>query len=134
MGSKFWRPQKLSGFIEELNSSVFCACVDVGHAAITGVEPENYIKGMKKGLIEFVHLHDTDGNIDRHWVPYQGCHNWDKIIEALANYGYEGAINLEIIHSFDNLPDELYMPMLTYCGEVGRLFVNKFENYKKHNT
>lgn len=134
VGSKFWTPQKLCRFIEDLDSPVFCACVDVGHAAITGVEPENYIKGMEKGVLEWIHLHDTDGNVDRHWIPYQGCHNWDKIIKALADYGYNGDMNLEIIHSFDNLPDELYAPMLNYCGEVGKLLIKKFEYYKMNKV
>ena len=129
LNSKFWTPQKLCAFIRELNSPVFCACVDVGHASIVGIEPENFIDGMDKDLIECVHLHDTDGQIDRHWIPYQGIQNWENITAALADYGYTGEMNMEVIHSFDNLPEELYFPLLCYTAQVGKVLVNKFENY-----
>lgn len=130
VNSIFWLPEKLSKFIEELDSPVFCACVDVGHSAITGTEPEHYIAGMEKKLIECIHMHDTDGKLDRHWIPYQGEHNWENILKALAEYGFNGDMNLEIIHSFDNLPTELYLPMLTYIAKVGRFLIDKFDEYK----
>lgn len=130
LNSKFWLPQKLCGFIKELNSPVFCACVDVGHAAIVGVEPENFIDGMDKNLIECVHLHDTDGQLDRHWIPYQGSHNWENILRALVKYGFDGDMNLEVIHSFDNLPANLYQSMLNYTAAVGRELIDKFNEYK----
>ena len=130
VNSKFWEANKLCGFIEYLDSSVFCACVDVGHAAIVGVEPQNFISQMKKGVIQCVHLHDTDGQKDRHWIPYQGDHDWDKIINALVEYDFNGDINLEVIHSFDNLPKELFKPLLVYTAQVGRQLKAKFNEYK----
>ena len=36
---------------------------------------------------------------------------------------------MEVIHSFDNLPEELYFPLLCYAAQVGKVLVNKFENY-----
>ncbi len=131
VNSKFWLPEKLTNFIELLNSPYFCACVDVGHSEITGVPSEKYISGMKKGLMEYVHLHDTDGQLDRHWIPFQGIHNWQKTIESLVNYGFNGDMNLEIIHSFDNLPLELYPALLEYVAKVGRYMIKEFENIKK---
>lgn len=130
LNSKFWFPSKLSGFIKTLASDVFCACVDVGHSAIVGVEPENFVSGMDKDLIFCIHMHDTDGQVDRHWIPYQGSHNWDNIIRALANYGFNGDMNLEVIHSFDNLPVELYPDMINYTAKVGKYLIKKFNQYK----
>ena len=130
LNSIFWLPAKLSGFIKLLVSDVFCACIDVGHSAIVGVAPENYISGMNSDMIQCVHLHDTDNQIDRHWIPYQGNHNWDNIIRALSEYGFSGDINLEVIHSFDNVPDELLPDILNYVGKVGKYLVKKFKEYK----
>lgn len=131
LNSKFWLPAKLSGFIKMLDSEVFCACVDVGHASIVGIEPENFISGMEKNMIACIHMHDTDGQIDRHWIPYQGNHNWEKIIKALVDYGFDGDMNLEVIHSFDNLPVSLYQPMLNYIAVVGRELIEKFNKFKR---
>lgn len=130
LNSKFWKPEALCNFVELLNSPYFTTCVDVGHSEIVGMPAENYISGMKKGFIEYVHIHDTDCQLDRHWIPYQGKHNWDNILNALANYGFNGDMNLEIIHSFDNLPIKLYPAMLEYIVKVGRFMIEEFENFK----
>lgn len=129
VNSVFWRPNSLSNFIRLLDSPVFCACVDVGHAELMGVPPEEFISGMDKNLVKCIHIHDTDGKVDRHWIPYQGIQNWENITAALADYGYTGEMNMEVIHSFDNLPEELYFPLLCYAAQVGKVLVNKFENY-----
>ncbi|MBQ8309279.1 MAG: sugar phosphate isomerase/epimerase [Clostridia bacterium] len=131
VNSVFWTPYKLCNFVEMLNSPYFCACVDVGHAAITGTPPESFISGMKKGVMQCVHLHDTDGKLDRHWIPYLGNHNWDNIIKALAEYGFDGDLEMEIIHSYDFLDKELYAAMLVYAKQVGNLLLKKFNQYKE---
>ena len=133
LNSKFWLPAKLSGFIKMLDSDVFCACVDVGHAAIVGIEPENFIAGMDKDMIFCIHMHDTDNQIDRHWIPYQGSHNWENILRALVEYGFKGDMNLEVIHSFDNLPIDLYPAMIDYTGKVGQYLMKKFNEIKGEN-
>ena len=131
LNSKFWKPEALCNFVELLNSEYFTTCIDVGHSEITGVCAENYISGMKKGFIEYVHIQDTDCQLDRHWIPYQGNHNWDNILKALANYGFNGDMNLEIIHSFDNLPIKLYPAMLEYIAKVGKFMIEEFEKHKR---
>ena len=130
VNSVFWKPDRLSQFIRLLDSPVFCACVDVGHAALMGTPPEEFIAGMDKGVIKCVHIQDTDGKIDRHWIPYQGVQNWDNIIRALAEYGYCGSLDMEIVHAYDNLPDELCFPALKYTADVGKFLADKFETYK----
>ena len=133
LNSKFWLPAKLSGFIKMLDSEAFCACVDVGHAAIVGIEPESFISGMDKGMIGCIHMHDTDGQLDRHWIPYQGNHNWEKIIRSLVEYGFNGDMDLEIIHSFDNLPVDLYPALLDYTAKVGKYLMKKFIEIQGEN-
>ncbi len=130
LNSKFWLPASLSGFIKMLESDAFCACVDVGHAAIVGIEPERFIAGMEKDMIACIHMHDTDGHLDRHWTPFQGEHNWDNIVRSLVEYGFEGDMNLEVIRSFDNLPTELYPAMLDYIAKVGKYLMKIFNQYQ----
>lgn len=133
VNSIFWRPDRLSHFIRLLESPVFSACVDVGHSMLMGIPPEDYISGMDKGVLKCVHIQDTGGKTDDHLIPYQGVHNWDNIIKALAKYGYTGDLSLEVIHCFDNLPGELYFPLTTYAAQVGRVLINKFEQFYKSN-
>ena len=129
VNSIFWRPNRLSQFIRLLDSPVFCACVDMGHAELMGIPPEEFVLGMDKEIVKCIHIQDTDGKVDRHWIPYQGVQNWENIIKALAEYGYDGEMNMEVIHSFDKLPEELYFPLLCYTAQVGKALVGKLENY-----
>ena len=124
VNSIFWRPNRLSHFIRQLNSPVFCACIDVGHSFLMGMPPEEFIAGMDPDLIACVHLHDTDAKVDRHWAPYQGDQNWEKTMKALADYGYKGDINLEVIRPLISLPKELQLPFLTYCRAIGEHLKN----------
>ena len=130
VGYVFERPDHFSHFIRLLDSPVFCACVDMGHAALTGLPPEDYIAGMDTGILKCVHMQDTDGKVDRHWIPYQGVQNWENIVKALAAYGYDGEMDLEIIHCFDSLPEELYFPLLCYAARVAKTLADKFAAYR----
>ena len=85
--------------------------------------------GMDKGMMKCIHIQDTNGKIDGHLIPYSGVHNWDGIMKALAEYGYDGTLDMEIIHCFDGLPKELYLPLLRYAATVGKTLVGKFGNY-----
>ena len=129
VNSKFSSPQVLSEFVKSLGKN-FCACIDVGHAEIIGVPADEFISGMEKGLIKCVHLHDNDKTTDGHLVPYQGLINWDNVIKALADYGFTGNVNLEIIHCFDKLPLDLYQSLLNYSALVGKHLEKNINEYK----
>lgn len=126
--SRFHTPEELNDFVKRLDSDTFTICVDVGHCAITGVAPEDYIRGLEKGRIGYVHLHDTDCIDDYHWEPYQGFHNWDEILSALKEKDFSGNINLEVIHPFNRMPKELMEDRLCYVGKVGRYLYNQYLN------
>ena len=40
-------------------------------------------------------------------------------------------MNLEVIHSFDNLPKELYPEMLNYTAKVGKYLIKRFNEIKR---
>ena len=128
VNSIFWAPNRLSGFIRMLESDVFCACIDVGHAQLTGYAPSHFIREMDAGVLKCVHIQDTDAKVDQHWIPMFGSNDWDSIIKALADYGFDGDMNLEVIHSYDNLPDELLLPCLKYTASVGRYLIKRLKD------
>lgn len=128
VNSIFWAPNRLSGFIRMLESDVFCACIDVGHAQLTGYAPSSFIREMDAGVLKCVHIQDTDAKVDQHWIPMFGNNDWDAIIKALADYGFDGDMNLEVIHSYDNLPDELLLPCLKYTASVGRYLIKRLKD------
>jgi len=113
-------PELLSGFIKKLNSRNFVACIDVGHAALTGLEPERFISKMDQGVLQALHIQDTDYLRDRHIVPFMGNLNWDAIMSALKKINYDGELTFEVFCYLNNLPDELVQNALCYIVEIGK--------------
>lgn len=127
----FGSPALLNGFIRLLDSPVFCACIDVGHAELQGFAPQKFISGMDKGMIECLHIQDLDGRVDRHWFPYQGVLNWDEILKSLVDYGFDGDLNFEVTRPWIDMPEELIFPCLKYVGEIGKYMLKRIEQFKK---
>lgn len=116
----FGNPKMLSAFVREMGTDNFCACIDLGHASLVGYEPQDFVNGMDKGLIEALHVQDNDYHGDRHVPPFHGGFNWEKIIESLKNYGYTGEINFEVFWYLSNYPKELLPSALKHVANIGR--------------
>ena len=43
-----------------------------------------------------VHIHDTDGRDDRHWLPGRGTINWQEFLDALDEIDFAGPRILEL--------------------------------------
>lgn len=118
-------PELLCGFIKKLNSPNFVACIDVGHASLTGIEPEDFIAGMTPGVLRALHIQDTDYLRDRHVVPFMGNLNWKEIMLALKKVGYDGDLTFEVFCHLMNLPDELIQSALCYIAKIGRYLISQ---------
>lgn len=121
----FGNPKMLSAFINELGTDSFCACIDLGHASLVGYEPQDFIDGMDKGLIQALHVQDNDYHGDRHLPPFHGGFNWEKIAESLKNYGYKGEISFEVFWYLSNYPGELLPSALRHVASIGRYLEEK---------
>ena len=119
-------PYILSEFIKSLSSDRFVACLDLGHSAISGIEPEDFIKNMDSKLLKTLHVHDNDYRSDKHYLPYTGSFNWNKIMEALKKSKYEGDLTLEVFGLLKNYPTELLPEILKLCEATGRHLIKMF--------
>lgn len=70
------------------------ACLDVGHAHMTGgvVDAIDTLSGD----IVTTHIHDNDGTVDNHLLPFEGTIDWTAALFALAKVGYAGPLILEL--------------------------------------
>ncbi len=75
-----------------------CVCVDTGHTNLT-VRYDNPSVGdviRKLGsLVEVLHLHDNNGIKDQHKIPMTGIIDWNDVLSALDDAGFNGWYNLE---------------------------------------
>ncbi len=74
---------------ESFGSDAVKVSVDTGHAncmhGSAGAPPvDHFVKAAGKQLAH-VHLQDTDGYADRHWLPGSGTIRWPAVFEALRD-------------------------------------------------
>jgi sugar phosphate isomerase/epimerase len=88
---------ELSKLISKINNPNLGLCLDIGHVFV-GRESVSLSKDVfvcGKDLIT-LHIQDTDGKKDRHWLPGQGIINWAQFLEDLIFIDYRGTLTLEI--------------------------------------
>ncbi len=91
--------EEINDYITSLNSERFVACLDTGHANLTGDTPANMAKILGSNL-KVLHVHDNDGIEDRHTMPYTGTIDWSSFGEALREIGFDGTVSLEADETF----------------------------------
>lgn len=102
-------PDQLIDYIDMMGDpEYFTACLDTGHANITGVDSGEYVRALGSRL-STLHIHDNDGAHDLHTCPYTGSINWDSFFAALKETGYKGTLSLEANSFTSRFPKELYV-------------------------
>lgn len=124
---KLGSPAELNGIIEEINSPYIVACIDIGHASLTGYEPEKFIEKTNPDVLRALHVQDTDYLSDLHTLPYLGSLNWENIMSALKKVGYSGDLTFEIMNYLHKFPDELVFEAMKLAVSVGRYLISIYE-------
>jgi len=124
---RFYTAEQLNGMIEKLNSSWFVVCIDLGHAGLTGYEPQDLIRRFDKQVLRTLHVHDTEYTEDSHTLPYAGKFDWKQIAHALKDIGYEGDMTLEIFRYFEHVDDDFMEDALEIAVKTGRHLIKLVE-------
>ena len=103
-------PIELNRYYDTLNDpDVFTICIDVGHVALCGREPEDAIRTVGHSRLGALHVHDVDYINDLHTLPGVSKLNFDAICKALGEIDYTGDITLEA-DGFLRHYDEEFLP------------------------
>lgn len=122
-------PDEFKKYIDDLNSEYITGCLDFGHSALSGREPQDMLRVMGADRIKSVHIHDNDYISDCHQLPCTMKLNWDEICKALAEIKYEGHFTLEATCFTDNYDDEFIPQALSFMYKTSCHLVNKVQNY-----
>lgn len=125
---KLGTPEELGGIIKAIASPWIVACVAVGHATLTGNEPQDFIAGMDREALKCLHVQDNDYIGDRHLFPYSGKLNWSEIMTALKKKGYDGDLTFEVVKQIDLYPNELIPDALKLANAIGRHLISIYES------
>ncbi|MBO6158448.1 MAG: sugar phosphate isomerase/epimerase [Firmicutes bacterium] len=124
------QPEEFVSLLDEIGSPWIGGCLDLGHTALVGIEPQDFIRQMGKDHLNALHVHDVNYIRDCHTMPYMEKLNWDEICKALAETGYEGDFTFEADNFLFNLPQELQKDGAQLMEKVGRHLVAKIESYQ----
>ena len=95
-------------------------CWDTGHASLAGQKQGESILRVGKRL-QCMHIHDNHGlpKQDEHLMPYYGAINWDEVIAAVRQVGYNNDFAFELKHATQPLPPALREEMLAFLYHLG---------------
>jgi len=103
-------------------------CLDIGHCHQNKFF-DNDIPEVIKMMghrIKMLHVHDNSRGPDVHKAPYMGTVPWEKVMKALKEIGYEGALNLEIMPA--DIPKPARDAYEKYSVEIAKYLITLFES------
>lgn len=124
-------PYELCRYYDDLNDpDVFTVCLDLGHVALCGREPEDAIRILGHDRLGCIHAHDVDYIDDLHTLPGAAKMNWDAIAHALGDINYRGAFNMEADNFFLGFMEEHYPTVTKFMADTAKNIAEKIELYR----
>ena len=121
-------PHELAAYYDTLNDPEhFTVCLDLGHVALCGREPEDAIRILGHDRLGALHVHDVDYVSDLHTIPYLGRINWQNVLEALASIDYKGEFTMESDAFLSRYPEDM-LPLATrFMADTSKYLVDKLD-------
>lgn len=124
------QPEEVLRLIEDIQCDNVKVCWDVEHGSIENINQTEALDMLKKHIVA-THISDEAGVDQIHILPYFGKIDWEKLLKAFADIGYNGIFNFEIQHYLPGVPEELILPAMKFSREVGAYLVKRLEEMKK---
>ncbi len=80
--------------LDAINGAEVGACLDTGHAFLSG-DMHSLVKKLR-GHLKMIHVHDNGGRHDDHLPPGDGRIDWEKTLRDLVAIEFHGALILEM--------------------------------------
>lgn len=128
----------LIDFADSFGDSLVGVAWDVGHGAIGDgqgdiiTDPAYHLAKVGKRL-KATHIHDNLGTSDDHLAPFEGTIDWDKVMRALSDIGYEHSFTFEAHNAVRRIPSgrpDLIDDKIRYLHRVGEVLVSWDNGFK----
>lgn len=123
-------PEEFFDLLDRIDAENTGACWDVEHGSIEGLDQGAAIRALG-GRLKALHISDQTSHANIHILPYLGVTDWDEILTALADIGYDHPFTYEIQHYLLRLPPELVPSALRLSWEIGDYLVRRLEQFQK---
>lgn len=131
VGVAFAAPYLMNEIMKRLDDPTFVVLVDVGHSLLFRTAPEVFISSINPGWIKGLHVQDNDGITDQHLIPGLGKIDWDNVLTALADYGYDGDFTLEVTSFMRATPVDATYEALALCAKIARGMANRMDEIRQ---
>lgn len=115
------RPRQTLEFVKSLGLDNLRVCLDTGHAEVVGTSPAAAVRMIGKENLYALHVHDTDGLRDRHWIIGDGVIDWKDFGAALREIGFDGCFSIETVVSITLPEDEQRKQLQRLFNEATRI-------------
>ncbi|MFD0620708.1 sugar phosphate isomerase/epimerase family protein [Paenibacillus sp. GCM10027629] len=119
----FASAEELAQLVDALDHRLIGACWDTGHAHVQKIEQASAFRILGSRL-KATHIHDNNGAIDQHLLPYQGTIDWTELVGALKEIRYSGDFTYEAQNGVNKLPDGIRDTGLKFALELGNYVVS----------
>ncbi len=109
--------------IESFPGTGIGCCWDSGHHHVSFGDEKFFEKlEMLAPYIICTHIHDNRYGVDMHKPAFFGTIDWEKVMEVLKKYHYQGDFSWEFVH--DRVPDAVYGEYLRFIHASGNYLLN----------
>ena len=124
-------PHELCRYYDTLDDpEIYTICLDIGHVALCGREPEDAVRIIGHDRLGCIHAHDVDYVSDLHTLPGAAKINWDHVARALGEIDYKGVFNMEADQFFVGFMEEHYPAVTRFMADTARVIANKIDLYR----
>ena len=120
--------EEFCDYVDMTGSPWITACLDIGHAPLTGREAAGMIEALGHDRLQALHVHDNDLIEDSHTLPFMGQIDFEPVCRALAKIRYAGDMTLEADGFLRRVPEALYPQALSYMADTARYLAERVES------
>ncbi|MBP3701804.1 MAG: sugar phosphate isomerase/epimerase [Lachnospiraceae bacterium] len=123
--------EDLTELIDSYRDPQVGACWDTGHANQMKLEQGRAIRALGDRL-KVLHISDCFYGVrDEHLLPYMGTVDWNAVLEALVEIGYQGTLNYETGKVTKKAAGEMQLELVKMCYRNGLYLLDMYEQTKK---
>ena len=116
--------------IDAVNDPFLVACLDIGHAEMTngaGPGADKLVRALGHRL-QALHIHDNDGRLDNHQLPFTMSIDYAPIVKAMKDIGYAGYFTLEADAYLSKFTKENLFEGIQNMAAAAKRLSDMFEN------
>jgi len=121
------QPEEFCALLDTIDNPWVVGCLDIGHCALVGQEPADFIRALGPKRLQALHVHDVDYRHDNHTLPYLQSLDWESITAALAEIHYTGDFTFEADCFLTAFPAQLQPEASAFMAKTGRHLISLIE-------